>query len=151
MLKRVTADDDICIETLVLLRKEIRDELDFFALARASGIRPVAGIDALPRRAAESTKLTKELALAAADLQDVLACDCTLFRGLPRQRLGERIECAREVLRLLEIGRVGHHGFIENVIEDETAGVAIGKFQVATRETECLLGGIQKDTAMDWD
>jgi hypothetical protein len=106
VLERVTTNDDIGLEVLVLFRKKIGDEANPVARHRASLVGPVAGIDAEPRSTAHITKLPEEFAFPATDLNDMLAGYRAVVGGFAGQPSGKRIKTAGEVLGLLEIGRV---------------------------------------------
>jgi hypothetical protein len=149
VLERVTTNDDIGLEVLVLFRKKVGDEANLVARRQASLVGPVAGIDAEPRSTAHITKLPEEFAFAATDLNDMLAGYRALLGSFAGQLPGKRIENAGEVLGFLEVGRVPHHSFIENVVEHEAAGVAAGELQVSPSQSTRRLGCIQENAAMN--
>jgi hypothetical protein len=149
VLKRVTTNDNVGLEMLVLLGKEVGDELYRIAPSRTPGVHSIPRIDAQPRRTASATKLAKKFAFATPDLKDMLADDRTLLGGLSRQLFSKSIERAGKVLRLLEISRVTHYRFVEDMVENKAAPVAIGEFQITSREGASFLSTVQENAAMN--
>lgn len=81
----------------------------------------VAGVDADAAVVAQLAHQHEELALSAADLEDLLVAKVIAVDPSLRQPLRERVERRREALRLLAVGGVLVYGGIEDAVVNKPA------------------------------
>ncbi len=151
MLERHLAADEIRFPVGVALGIEVRDEGRQIALRRAAAVRDIGRIEAGAAVLAQIAQQGKELALAAADLDELLAVQVVPVDQPFGERTVKRVEGLREALRLLVALGVFDELLIEGAIEDESAPAAEAHVDVAARIGDGLFRRAHQHAAIHRD
>ncbi len=148
VLERHLAREEVGLTVAVRFGVEVGDEVDLRVVLHRHATREVRRIEAEPGVLAQFAQQHQELAVAAPDLDDLLAVEIEAVDHVESEAFVERVERGGVSLGRLITARVLRQAGIERRVVHMTAARAVAEANVARRQPERLLGRVEEQNAV---
>ena len=145
----MATDDEVGATVGVLFGIKILDELNLISAGAGRFAGHIAGVEANAPVVAQLAEHLQKIALAATNLDDVLAMEIVPRHQVPGQGFGVLLEAGREVKGILVDLGIVHQAQVERRVEDMPAVGTEGQRDVHPRDGNGFLTRGPKDVAED--